>query len=396
MRRTASAALALALVSLAVPDAAHAIPAFARKYAVSCNLCHAPVPRLKAFGAEFAARGFQMEEPPAKIEPPSEVPAEPARGTIQTADPLLQLPDTLPLAVRIEGHAAYREQPGDDAADLETPFVFKLLSGGPISRKVSYYGYFIIEEGDVTGLEDIYLQFSKLFGSGIDLLFGQFQVSDPLFKRELRLSRADYEIYRVRVGDVRANLTYDRGLTFLATAPGDIDVAFEVVNGNGIPKGEFDNDTNKNLALRLSREFGVVRIGLFGYLGKEEGPIAEKDEITYWGPDLTLKPHANWELNLQYLERRDDNPLFLAGGAPAFETRGGFAELLWFPRGQDGRWAVTTLYNVIDSDDPAAETEDLALSLSYLVARNIRFVGEIGHDLEADASRGSVGVVAAF
>lgn len=395
MRRSALALPVLAaftLGALATSDPAAAIPAFARKYAVSCTLCHAPAPRLKAFGEEFAGRGFRMEDPAVAVDPA----AEPPRGTTPTGDALLQLPADLPLAVRLEAHGAYQE--GADAeADLESPWVFKLMSGGPLSPKIAYYAYFIIEQGDVTGLEDAYLQFNQLFGSSVDLLFGQFQVSDPLFKRELRLSRADYEIYRVRVGQARANLTYDRGLMFLTTAPGEIDVAFQVVNGNGIPDGEFDNDSNKNLALRLSRGFGPVRVGLFGYRGKEDGPAGgPADEIVYWGPDLTVTPHANWELNVQYLERRDDNPFFLPTGAVDVDTSGGFAELLWFLDGSDGKWSLAALYNRVDSDDPAAERDDLALSLGYLMARNIRFVAEVGRDQIDDTNRASLGVVAAF
>jgi len=36
---------------------------------------------------------------------------------------------------------------------------------------------------------------------------------------------------------------------------------------------------------------------------------------------------------MQYLERRDDNPLFLASRAAEWKTRGGFAELVFLPRG---------------------------------------------------------------
>jgi len=54
--------LAAAGVVLAAAGDAAAIPAFARKYRISCTTCHAPAPRLKAFGEEFAGRGFRMEE----------------------------------------------------------------------------------------------------------------------------------------------------------------------------------------------------------------------------------------------------------------------------------------------------------------------------------------------
>ena len=389
MKRVPVLPLALALVAaliLAWPaDPAGAIPAFARKHHLSCSTCHAPIPRLRPFGEMFAANGFRLGDPP----------QEPEGAVQETGDELLQLNSDLPLAVRIEGYAAYKENQ-EAEADLETPFVFKLLSGGTIAPKVSYYMYFIIEQGEVTGLEDAFLLFQKVFGSGVDITFGQFQISDPMFKRELRLERSDYEILKRRVGEVKANLTYDRGLMFSGTLPGEIETVVTVVNGNGIPKGEFDQDSQKNLALRLARKFGPVRVGLFGYTGKEEAENGFSDTMTYWGPDLKIAPGGKWELNAQYLERRDDNPFFLEGSARDVVTRGGFAELLFFPGGQHGRWALYALYNRIDSDDPAAELEDVAAGATREIRRNIRFVVEAGHDFDFEESRASLGVVAAF
>jgi len=380
----AFAVVAIAWLAVAV-DPAQAIPAFARKYQVSCTMCHAPFPRLKPFGEEFAARGFRMPD----------AAQEPTRAEIDTGDPLLRLVRDFPLAARIEGYGVYRDKQ-EPKNQFETPWVFKALSGGPIGSKISYYVYFILEEGDVTGLEDAYLHFQKLFGSGIDVLVGQFQVSDPLFKRELRLERSDYEILSTRVGHASPNLTYDRGLMFLAQAPGKVDVALAIVNGNGIPKGEFDNDSQKNFGLRLARQFGPVRLGAFGYWGKEIDGAGVENKVTYFGPDLRLSLGPNWEASVEYLERRDDDPFFTGAATSTLETRGGFVELLFFPKGQDERWALAALYNRIRSDDPAAELEDASLTLNYLLARNVRLQLEAGHDIDRSASRASLGVVAAF
>ena len=46
----------------------------------------------------------------------------------------------------------------------------------------------------------------------INLTVGQFQVCDPIFKRELRLERFDYDIFHTRVGASPMTLTYDRGV----------------------------------------------------------------------------------------------------------------------------------------------------------------------------------------
>ncbi|MBE0618340.1 MAG: hypothetical protein IH608_10505, partial [Proteobacteria bacterium] len=59
-RSTLKAALAALLLLPLLPNQAQAIPAFARKYKFTCAMCHAPFPRLTAFGQQFAANGFQM------------------------------------------------------------------------------------------------------------------------------------------------------------------------------------------------------------------------------------------------------------------------------------------------------------------------------------------------
>ena len=376
-----------ALAVLVAPREAEAIPAFARKYSFSCTTCHAPAPRLKEFGEEFAGRGFRLEDPA----------QEPRRAEYDTGDPLLRLARTFPLAVRMEGFGAYDSE-ADADTDFETPWVFKILSGGPLTDTISYYFYFIIEENDVEGLEDAFLQFNDLFGSGIDMVLGQFQVSDPLFKRELRLERNDYAIYTAKIGSSQANLTYDRGLIFSGTAPGDMEVVLQIVNGNGKPKGTFDNDGNKNIALRLAKVVGGARLGVFAYDGKEEnGDAADRsNRLSYFGPDLSWGINDRWHLNLQYLVRKDSDPLFVGYRGSDYTTDGGFAELHYFPQGQDGRWAVSALYNLVDSDLPDHSAEDASLSLNYLLARNIRLLTEVRRDLEEESTQFSLGVVAAF
>ncbi len=370
------------------PDPAGAIPAFARKYQITCSTCHAPIPRLKPYGEEFAARGFRMADPA----------EEPTRATYDVGDHLLKLPRDLPLAVRLDAHASYKDD-GKARADFEWPWSLKLLSGGPLTEKISYYFYAILEQGESVKLEDTFLQFNRPFGAPIDLMLGQFQVSDPLFKRELRLERNDYAIFKARVGELPTNLTYDRGLVLTWHAPGEVEVVGQLVNGNGIEPAEndnFDNNSFKNVALRVAREFGPVRLGVFGYQGKEglnDGPTTR---VSYLGPDVALTLGKNWQLNAAFLERRDEDPFLVGRRGPDLKTRGGFAELLFFPQGEDGRWALAALYNQVDSDVPAAKAEDASLTLSYLVARNLRANGEVFYDLDRDDTRVSFGLVTAF
>jgi len=52
----------LLLLLILVTESGGAIPAFARKYNMSCATCHAPIPRLKPYGDEFAGHGFKLPD----------------------------------------------------------------------------------------------------------------------------------------------------------------------------------------------------------------------------------------------------------------------------------------------------------------------------------------------
>lgn len=381
------------LILLMTPSVAGAIPAFARRYRVSCSLCHNPVPRLTPFGETFAGNGFRFAV------------GEAPRDTIATGDPLLSLQNSLPLAVRVDAYAqAFSE--GRVVADFGTPYIIKLLSSGPISNTFSYYMYVnLLERGEFGGFEDAILIANDLFGA-VDVQIGQFQASDPLFKRELRLMFEDYAIYRTRVGDEPANLTYDRGL--LASADvGGFTVMVELLNGNGIGEVDserrFDGDTDKNVAGRVTRELADgIRLGAFGYYGRSKD-AGLHNRLTMVGGDATLGIGA-LELNLQYLHREDTNPLFRTT-ATRVRTDGGFAELVWQPGAS--RWHGFALYNLVTADAPLVDVrmgtpagldryQTLSAGAGYLLQRNLRLTGETMWDFELERVRWTIGFVTAF
>lgn len=381
--------LLLGLLFLAYTTPGHAIPAFARKYQFSCSTCHAPFPRLKPFGEAFAARGFRLEDPT----------QEPNRAFYDVGDPWLQLPREFPLALRLDGYASLVDSQGrPKATDVEWPWSAKLLTGGQIAKNISYYAYGILEQGETLKLEDTWVQFNSVFGAPVDLMVGQFQVSDPLFKRELRLSRNDYAILKLRVGHVPTNLTYDRGLVLTWHAPAEIEVVGQVVNGNGIEPAEerFDDNRFKSVSLRLAKVLGPVRLGVFGYRGKSGPDRGPHDTVTYLGPDLVADLGDKWQLSLCYLRRSDDDPFLVGRQGASLATKGGFVELHYFPQGQDGRWAVTLLANRVTSDLANVEIKNVSLTANYLLARNFRLVAEFLRDQTADQNVLSLGLVTAF
>lgn len=385
--------LLAALVCCSAADA-FAIPAFARKYDMSCNTCHNPAPRLKAYGDEFAGNGFVLTD------------KEAPRAYRETGDDQLMLLRELPLAVRLEGYAKW--QSGETGkSDVQWPYLVKLLSGGQIAKDVSYYFYFFFgERGEVAGLEDAFVMFNNVFKSELDIYLGQFQVSDPLFKRELRLTLEDYQIYRVRPGLSSANLTYDRGIMLTYGFPTGTDIIVEVLNGSGIGPADasrsFDNDKYKNTMFRLSQDIGEhLRIGGFAYFGREAGQPAvpsgtteRTNELWMAGPDLTVEV-KDVQLNFQYVERRDENPYFLSTNTK-IKTRGAFGELIITPGGDQGRWYAAGLYNWVDSEAPGLDYQTITAHVGHLLARNFRLVGELTHDVKAKSTRLSFGFVSAF
>jgi len=344
-----------------------AIPAFARKYSMSCKVCHTPFPKLKPYGDDFMNNGYVVKD------------KETPRYNIDTGDSLLSLLRELPIAVRFEGFLSLNNS-NNKKLDFAAPFLIKLLSGGEITKHISYYFYFFFtEKGEVAGLEDAFLMFNNLFNKELDVYVGQFQVSDPLFKRELRLMYEDYKIYSTRVGQAHADLTYDRGLMFTYGLPTSTDLVLEIVNGLGLRPADdldtFDYDKYKNFMLRLSQDMGSnLRIGAFGYTGKERQGNAV-DSLWMLGGDLTVSS-PKLELNLQYLERRDTNPYFYLVAPEKVATRGGFAEMLYFPKGDDSRWYGTALFNWVDSDQPELKYTSAGLHYGYLLRRNMRLTVE--------------------
>lgn len=351
------------------------IPAFARKYSMSCKVCHAPFPKLKPYGDDFMNNGYVVKD------------KETPRYYIDTGDGLLSLLRELPIAIRFEGFLSLNNS-NNKKLDFAAPFLIKLLSGGEITKHISYYFYFFFtEKGEVAGLEDAFIMLNNLFNKELDVYIGQFQVSDPLFKRELRLMYEDYKIYSTKVGQARADLTYDRGLMFTYGFKGGPDLCLEIINGLGLQPTDdldtFDTDKYKNLLLRFSQDINqAVRVGAFGYSGKERQGDAV-NSLWMLGGDLTLSS-PKLELNLQYVERRDKNPYFYVIDPEKVATRGGFAELIYLPKGDDSRWYATGIFNWVDSQQPELKYTSAGVHYGYLLRRNMRVTVEGTYVFKSD------------
>ncbi len=396
MRRALLISIIGVFIFLGFYEQCSAIPAFARKYRLSCQTCHLPTPRLKPYGDDFAGNGFVLSD------------QEAPRYFVETGDDNLSLIRDFPLAVRFDGFLTYNNS-DTEKSDLGSPYTLKILSGGSITEGIAYYFYFYMSErGEIAGVEDAYIMFNDLFGVDFDIYFGQFQVSDPLFKRELRLTLEDYSVYTMQPGISQAGLKYDRGFMFTFGTDFGMDIIAEVINGNGLSHADashiFDNDKYKNFAGRISQNvFDFLRIGVFGYLGKEQLSVetaSALNEITMYGPDATISCEDIIELNFQYIIRKDNNLLNIDGdNFKDIETHGALAELLIMPKGDDTKLYGAAMLNYVQSDLGYLDYQTVTGHIGYLVRRNIRLCAEATYnftDSDKAFAKFSLGIVSGF
>lgn len=394
------------------PSTAKAIPAFARTYNISCMACHSAYPKLNAGGHAFSANGFRLGE------------GAPATA-VNTGDERLWLPSTPALAARIQGYMQARDDVRNfdntgnvseaNSVDIQAPYLIKLLSGGAISKSLSYYFYAIFAEKGDNGtalVEDAWFSYDDIGGSGVSLQLGQFQVSDLMFPREVRLNFQDYMIYRL------AGITYERGL-LLGKSIGPVDFELGAVNGNGVKASAtvngaglnradhlFDDNDDKSLFTRIGFDISSVNVGLFGLKGRQFGQSGNflktrssdlTDKIIY-GVDLKTDLTENIDLFAQGLVNQW-NGFDRTQPDKNFQWWGGFVGIDYvFSR----MWAFSLLHNLVDAGDfKSTDTiyrglavNTTSLTASHYVATNAKVLIELTYDwqdLEANNVDKSVG-----
>ncbi len=387
--------ITLFLLITLIPSMSEAMPVFARKYNMSCSTCHAAFPRLNEFGEQFASDNMRL--PNWKD------------TTVSTGDDMLALPDTVPLALRTQAYVQQREattidvETGEEISadtDIQAPYQIKLLSSAPLSDHITYYFYAIYAEKGGNGevlVEDAWFRHDDIFNTNIGMMLGQFQVSDLMFAREVRLTFQDFMVYRM------AGLTYDRGLLF-DYAAGPVDLALGWVNGNGIEENFtinspgykradhlFDNNGGKAIFGRVGTDIAGVGIGLFGYSGTQKNAEApagltsgdrDTDKISY-GFDLSGKFTEKTYWFAQLLQNQWD------GFLQADTTYKWFGSFVGVDYIHSDRWAYSLLYNYTDANDfentdtiyEGIDMNTITFTAAYYFMRNIKGVIEVNLDL---------------
>ncbi len=368
----------LLTLMLMMPQIGQAIPAFARKYGLSCVMCHKAYPHLNSTGRSFAAEGYIF--------------GDGSQGTLDIGDNMLNLFDRVPLAFRFQQWAEARNF-GNATLDFQSPYLVKLLSGGPLGERVRYYAYIIFEKGEPPKFEDAWVELRKLPGD-LSLTLGQFQISDYMFMRETRLTRSDYMIYRMAPANNGFSLTYHRGI---ALGLPFLDAVIGLVNGNGIgeatpigtlgagrPYRDFDNNFSKVVFTHFSLPLPIP-IGILAVAGRDtlSDSLGNQNANTFFRAGLdAMADGETWDAFLQIIWGQDDNPFYQAS-AQTMQYYGGFLGLNYTERFPQ---VYSILLNVVETpeNDPAYQAlrvRTLSLTASYYLYRNARVFLELQGDL---------------
>lgn len=377
---------------------AEAIPLFARRYKISCQVCHVGFPMLNDFGETFAGSGYRF-------------PGEDLEGeTVDTGDDKLLLMKHLPLAVRADTFFRVRNDTGTKN-DFEFPFGIKLLSSASINDQISYYFYFFFNErGDVSGVEDAFIYLNDAYkGVDLDLRVGQFQVTDVLFAREQRLTFQDFTYYVTAVSDSGFRLTYDRiaelAYNFALTDELGMGIVIAVANGNGIGVANsdrnFDSDNFKNFYGKVSLDASGNSIGFYAYSGRERNSEGIRNEFYRIGPDFSVTLFEDWNVWGNFLFGSDSNPRFVAGPVKDTDSWGGFVGVTR-PFLED--WIFSLLYNQVKVENrPELDARTITGNVTYYVMRNFKVMLEVTGDIlkhqrghPVKEHTGVLGVVLAF
>ena len=397
----------LFLIGLFVKEG-HALPPFARKYEVSCSLCHNPFPRLNEFGEAFRLAGYRIPDEEEIFIKSKQVAIEPdAFKKVWPAQIYpTSIPGLPPFAIRAIIDAEI-DTGGTSGArsTFRFPDELEILTAGSFGDNASFFAEIEIEDGAVEAAP--WLRFERIFGTSLlnlkagvvgDHTIGLPGALDPQRITRNRYLYGDWTMpnpggftnrnrFRIRNGQPGFELTgYQRSWKY----------ALGVVNGND---GSIDdNNSAKDGFLQFAVKVGGIgydgskpsgkdfwsenslQLGLFSYWGQASITRSgtEKTDVFYrLGPDIRFRG-SNLDLGAGYLFGRNNRPFGTLSSA-SVDSNGWFVEAIYrlYP------WLFGTLrYEGLRVDVPAGlgvnddRRNRIVPSISALIRANIRLIAE--------------------
>jgi hypothetical protein len=303
---------AMALAAAAAP--VQAIPAFARRYDVSCHFCHDGYPKLNSMGQRFRERGFRMDK------------EDPFDGD--------KWARTVPITLRASASHYFFE--GDDT---NSGFL-KGISAGNLGRRLSYWvddGLLITEGSDNfqhTRPDNAWARVELVRAGKLYLKGGRLELDLP-FTQTRTPHLFSYDIYFATTGNESDAIGFFQdGVEVGGYLPQDWHWSAAVVAGRDRPGSEHvDTRTERfdgDVFLRLAKRINQHRAGVFAYIGRNfiaTSTGTADDDLLRLGADASV-----WirRLNLygvaMYGRNSDSLPGPSGGAGRALSFSGGFLQ----------------------------------------------------------------------
>lgn len=316
-----------ALLISYLPKESYAIPAFARKYQVSCMQCHITILRRNEFGDAFRRNGYQWID---GIDDTASVEKYiPLKGNAHETG---GIPGIFPVAVyghqriKFSSSGAKKDKAEFDAHELE------LVTAGTLGKDISFLGEWIIWEHGVSGddrLGELWLMFDNLYGRGLNIKMGKMAQTLSLYKENDRQTLNHYITNTYTVKDFETG-----GKRAGVEANGIIKDRFDYAIGIGDNNNNWNDENYKDFYYHIGwkpfgmtftghdphvdldnpsfSDFLIVTLAHYGYLGTESdfnasGGVNYTNRIKRFGFDATVEYRDITFLN-SFVLGRDDNP----------------------------------------------------------------------------------------
>jgi hypothetical protein len=274
--------LALCPVRPGPVRAAHAVPAYARKYAISCSQCHTAFPALNEYGREFKLAGYVRE--PEKKE-----------GVLETKEGLWT-EKAFPWGAMVKSRPYDKKQTNREFRMRPLHELELFVAGGDVARKFSYF--MEIEAEDENGyspkLGELQLGWHPSRFANILVANRSFFQMDPyqtisnmgrltvatrqVFAKALTSGEALDNMKQAVVGYGEVGKDEVGSLYYAAGVSADMNESGAGDKGAGDKEGEGPKDVSLRLAFDTLK--GVM-VGTFGGFGSEGGQYAGTDKYRY-------------------------------------------------------------------------------------------------------------------
>lgn len=362
---------------------ARAIPAFARRYGMSCTTCHEfHYPRLSSFGDTFRRNGFQL---PGGAEDPARARRMVEPGTIAER---LTVFREVPISLRLQATMDL-DLDGTDEPKTNNRLVGYVVAGGTVAPDVSAYVSF-------TPFPGVYLHQARVgvhnlgacrLGEGsLNLRAGLLLLLD--FQRPVHRGMAPgpSPAGSVLVGTNPFVLDDSTMGMEVNGKPGWGPLSYQLALVAGPPGAVKDPDAWKDLFGRVSYTFWQntsheLTIAALGYVGRNVAVfdvggviIHRRDDFWLAGGDLEVDVGPFDLTALVYRSHHSDPDV--DGRALAFTAARG--ELTWGPL---PRLVLSARFETVLSDEPTLRSTVAAAHATWLVATNVLATITWRHDL---------------